>query len=77
MADRPSSPKTMSREAMRDLQRFGMLVYYPKRDAWGARGYLTRSVQALVDRDLAWCGPLAAYPTERGLRYGKRLKQET
>lgn len=69
-----SSPKTMSREALRDLQAFGMLVYYPRRDAWGRRGYLTRSVQALVDRGLAWCGPLAAYPTAAGMRYGTRAK---
>lgn len=62
--------KRMQLEALRDLQRIGQLVYYPTRNAWGMRGYQTRSVQGLVDRGLAWCGPLAAYPTAAGMRYG-------
>lgn len=61
--------KRMQKEALRDLQRIGQLVYYPRRNAWGLRGYQTRSVQGLIDRGLAWCGPLAAYPTAAGMRY--------
>ena len=70
----PANPRRLYRDAIHDLQTFGQLTYYPTRDAWGGRGHLTKSVQALVDRGLAWCGPLAAYPTAAGMRYGKGAK---
>ena len=69
-------PRLAVKQALLDLQQFGQLVYYPSKGAWGARRYSTRAVQGLVDRGLAWCGPLAAYPTVAGMRYGGRAKQE-
>lgn len=58
-------------EALKHLQACGQLTYYPSRDAWGGPEYDTRTVQALVARRLAWCSPLAAYPTADGLCYDK------